>query len=144
MLRHRAPSKMKTWAMMYATIWVAFFEILIVLFPVIGAFPTYDLHLVVGSILLVLAYLVYTRVRTTACPDRIKRITKATFGFAVFQAFLGVALYVAVSMNVGGFAVDLFDFLHVAIALTIITQASSSATAFDMWEEKEFVSGHTS
>jgi len=29
--------------------------------------------------------------------------------------------------------------LHVGNALAIITQASSSATAYDMWEEKEFV-----
>lgn len=88
--------------MMYAIIWVAFIQILIVLFPVIGTFPTYDLHLVVGAIVMVLAYLIFTRVRVTSCPDRIKRITKATFGFAVFEAFLGVALYGAVSVNAGG------------------------------------------
>jgi hypothetical protein len=32
-------------------------------------------------------------------------------------------------------------FFHVAIALAIITQASSSATSYDMWEEKEFNEG---
>ncbi|MGD0396973.1 MAG: hypothetical protein ABSB26_08745 [Nitrososphaerales archaeon] len=124
--------------MMYAIIWVAFIQILIVLFPVIGTFPTYDLHLVVGAIVLVLAYLIFARVRATFCPNRIKRITKATFGFAVFEAFLGAALYGAVSANVGGTLVDFINFLHAAAALAIITQASSSATAFDMWEEKEF------
>lgn len=131
---------MKTWAIMYAIIWVAFIEILIVLFPVIGTFPTYDLHFVVGAMVLGLAYLIFVRVRATSCPSRIKRITKATFGFAVFQAFLGVVLYVALSMNVGGILVDFINFLHVAAALAIITQAASSATAFDMWEEKEFMS----
>jgi hypothetical protein len=35
--------------------------------------------------------------------------------------------------------VDSINFLHVAVALAIITQAASSATAFDMWEEKEFI-----
>ena len=124
---------------MYAIIWVAFIQILIVLFPVIGTFPTYDLHLVVGAIVMVLAYLIFARVRVTSCPDRIKRITRATFGFAVFEAFLGVALYGAVSANAGGILVDFINFLHVAAALAIITQASSSATAFDMWEEKEFM-----
>lgn len=78
------------------------------------------------------------RAKTTSCPDRIKRITKATLGFAVFQAILGIALYIALAVNAGGILVDLANFLHVAAALAIITQASSSATAFDMWEEKEF------
>jgi hypothetical protein len=125
--------------MMYAIIWVAFIQILIVLFPVIGTFPTYDLHLVVGGIVMVLAYLIFARVRVTSCPDRIKRITKATFSFAVFQALLGVALYGALRVNAPGILVDFINFLHVAVALAMITQASSSATAFDMWEEKEFM-----
>jgi cytochrome b561 len=51
--------------MMYAIIWVAFIEILIVMFPVIGTFPTYDLHFAVGVIVLGLAYLVFARVRST-------------------------------------------------------------------------------
>jgi cytochrome b561 len=124
---------------MYAIIWVAFIQILIVLFPVIETFPTYDLHLVVGVVVLGLAYLIFVRVKATSCPDRIKRITKATFGFAIFQVFLGVALYGALSANVDGILIDFINFLHAAVALTIITQAASSATAFDMWEEKEFM-----
>jgi len=130
---------LKTWAVMYAIIWVAFIQILIVLFPVIETFPTYDLHLVVGVVVLGLAYLIFVRVKATSCPDRIKRITKATFGFAIFQVFLGVALYGALSANVDGILIDFINFLHAAVALTIITQAASSATAFDMWEEKEFM-----
>lgn len=125
--------------MMYAIIWAVFFDILIVLFPVIGTWPTYDLHLVVGATVLGLAYFIFARVRATSCPDRIKRITKTTFSFAVFQAFLGAALYGLLSANVGGILVDFVNFLHVAVALAMITQASSSATAFDMWEEKEFM-----
>jgi uncharacterized membrane protein YjfL (UPF0719 family) len=124
--------------MTYTIIWVSFIEILIVLFPVIGTFPTYDLHFVIGVTVLVLAYLIFVRIRATSCPDRIKRITKATFGFAVFQTFLGVALYIALALGAGGTLVDFANFLHVAAALAIITQASSSATAYDMWEEKEF------
>jgi hypothetical protein len=30
-------------------------------------------------------------------------------------------------------------FLHMGTALAIATQAASTATAYDMWEEKEFV-----
>jgi hypothetical protein len=32
----------------------------------------------------------------------------------------------------------IITFLHLVIALAIITQASSVATAYDMWEEKEY------
>jgi hypothetical protein len=124
--------------MMYAIIWAAFFEILIALFPPIGASIALGLHAVVGVIVLALAYMVYVRVRVTSCPDRIKRITKATFAFAVLQLFLGAALYEAQRVN-SGLLTDFINFLHVAVALAIITQASSSATAFDMWEEKEFM-----
>ena len=129
---------MKTWAMMYGIIWAAFFQILVVLFPALGASVALGIHLVLGVIVLALAYLIYVRVRATSCPDRIKRITKATFGFAVFETFLGVALYEAQKGN-SGLLTDSISFLHVAVALAIITQASSSATAFDMWEEKEFM-----
>jgi cytochrome b561 len=127
---------------MYLLIWVAFVEILIVLFPVIGTWLTYDLHLVIGVIVLGLAYLIFSRVRAIPCPDRIKRIIKATFGLAAFQALLGVALYGLLSVGVSGIAVDFINFFHVVVALAIITQASSSATAFDMWEEKEFTPEH--
>jgi hypothetical protein len=129
---------MKTWAVMYALIWVAFLQILIVLFPVFGTGYSDDLHAVVGFVVLLMAYTVNGRIRATHCPDRIKRIVKATFFFSVFQAVLGVALYAALLANVEGAVLGFADFLHVVAAITIITQASSSATAYDMWEEKEF------
>jgi hypothetical protein len=131
---------MKTWVLMYAFIWVSFVEILIVMFPALATFPTYDIHLVVGVLVLAMAYIVYTRVKAAPCPDRIKRITKTTFGFGVFQAVLGVVLYGALYSGAapGDLWITVLNFLHVAAAIAIITQASSSATAFDMWEEKEW------
>jgi len=124
--------------MMYGLIWAAFFQILVVLFPALGTSVALGVHLVLGVVVLALAYMIYVQVRVTSCPDRIKRITKATLVFAVVESFLGVALYGAQNMN-SGLLNDFISFLHVAVALTIITQASSSATAFDMWEEKEFI-----
>lgn len=131
---------MKTWALMYALIWVAFIEIMIVMFPVLGTFPTYDLHLVVGVVVLAMAYAVYVGVKAAPCPDRIKRITKTTFGLGIFQAVLGIVLYGALYSGAGpgGLWITVINFFHVAVAIAMITQASSSATAFDMWEEKEF------
>lgn len=129
---------MKTWTMMYLLIWVAFVQILLIMFPVLGSFPTYDLHLVVGVAVISLAYTVYSRVSKTDCPARIKRITKTTAYLGVFQAILGLILYLVLRFAMGVPFTDLINFIHVAVAIAMITQASSSATAFDMWEEKEF------
>ena len=125
---------------MYVLIWVAFIEILVILFPVTGTAVANTIHLVIGVAVLALAYLIHRRVASTSCPGRIKLITKTTFGLAVFQAVLGISLFAAIGMGApeGGLVVTVIDFLHVANALAIITQASSSATAFDMWEEGEF------
>jgi hypothetical protein len=129
---------MKNWVMMYVLIWLAFFQILIVLFPVLGTQIADGIHTLLGVAVLIIAYLISKGVAATACPDRIKRIVKATFAFSVFQAVLGIGLVIMVMLNIGGTVQGIVDFLHVAVALTIITQASSSATAYDMWEEKEF------
>lgn len=129
---------MKTWTMMYLLIWVAFLQILIIMFPVLGSFPTYDLHLVVGVAVIGLAYTVYSRVSKTNCPARIKRITKTTAYLGVFQAILGLILYLVLRFAMGVPFTGFINFIHVAVAIAMITQASSSATAFDMWEEKEF------
>jgi hypothetical protein len=127
---------------MYGLIWAAFFQIIIILFQVFGETVALALHVVVGAIVLFLTYYAYARVRATECPDRIKRITKTTAILGVFQGVLGVVLFAAIRFNVGGNALlQVILFLHVANALAIITQAASSATAFDMWEEKEFVTG---
>lgn len=124
---------------MYALIWVAFIQILVVMFPVLETFQTYDLHLIIGVIVLAMAYVVYSRVKATPCPNRIKLITRTTFGLGVFQAVLGVALYAILYVGGSGLVINVIDFLHVVTAIAMITQASSSATAYDMWEEKEFL-----
>jgi hypothetical protein len=129
---------MKTWSLLYVIIWVAFVQILIGVVPALMPLVWYGVHPAIGVVLLVLTYLAYRQVKPTACPDRIKRITKTTFFLGVFQGVLGLALYATVALGLPGVAVSVVDFLHVANALAIVTQASSSATAFDMWEEKEF------
>jgi len=129
---------MKTWAMMYGMIWVAFFQIIIVLFPVAGEWPADIVHAGLGVILLFMSYGINKQVRATTCPARVKRIVGATFRFCIFQAVLGVVLFTFLLESVGGVELEFVQFLHVAVAITIITQASSSATAYDMWEEKEF------
>ena len=134
---------MKTWSLLYGLIWVAFAQILIGVIPALQFLIAYGIHPLVGVLVLVLAYLAYSRVRSSGCPDRIKRITKTTFILAVFQGILGVVLYASFYVNLGATVVAVIDFVHVANALAIITQASSSATGYDMWEEKEFEAPQT-
>lgn len=124
---------------MYALIWLAFFEILLGVFSHLASLFILPVHAVLGAAILGLAFQVRRLVRSTQCPDRIKRITRITLYLAVFQVALGVVLAAAVVLSLAGLLVTFIAFVHVVNALAIITQASSSATAFDMWEEKEFV-----
>ena len=123
---------------MYAVIWLALFEILLVLFPVFGFTLNIVLHGILGVGILVFTFYIQRSVRRTSCPARIKRIVVTTFALAVFQGVLGLALFTGIELSWGSTYSDIISFLHVVTSIAIITQASSSATAFDMWEEKEF------
>jgi heme A synthase len=69
--------------------------------------------------------------------DRIRRIVRATVALAVFQGLLGIMLYLTNSTSLPDLVVNAVGFLHLGAALAIVTQAASTATAYDMWEEKE-------
>ena len=129
---------------MYLLVWIAFAQILIIVFPVLGKPNTYYLHAAVGVIVVIVAMIAYSMTKRSACPQRIKRISKTTAFLAVFQGVLGLALLAGLMMHLGTIFRDVILFLHVVNALAIITQASSSATAYDMWEEKEFETGKSS
>lgn len=139
-LNHKSPGSlpMDNWKAMYAIIWVAFLQIMFILFSPLGEPVDLAVHVVVALAILGLAFAVYRGVGHTSCPPRIKRITKTTWYLAIFQGVLGLALAVGVMLSWGSAYVGAVSFVHVATALAIITQASSSATAYDMWEEKEF------
>jgi hypothetical protein len=130
---------MDNWKAMYLIIWIAFLEIMFTLFSPLGDTVNLTVHVMIALAVLGLALVIYRGVGRTACPDRIKRITKTTWYLAIFQGVLGAALAVGVGLSWGSVYVGVVGFVHVAIALAIITQASSSATAYDMWEEKEFL-----
>jgi len=123
---------------MYVLIWLALLEIILVLFPAFSFTVNTALHGVLGLGILVLAFYVQRSVRRTSCPDRIKRITRTTFALAILQGVLGLALAAGIELSWGSTFASVINFLHVVNSIAIITQASSSATAYDMWEEKEF------
>jgi len=119
-------------------IWLAFFEFILVLTKKYDLPFSVEMHILLGAIMLAIAYNNLAKVSKTDAPGRIKRIVKATAGFTVAQAVMGIPLFLNdrwVSIPFIG----VIDFLHLAIALVIITQASSVATTYDMWEEKEFI-----
>ena len=131
--------KVEIWQSLYLMIWMAFLEFILIFMDSFGWAYLVEIHILLGVIMLALAYNNLVKVKKTDAPDRIKRIVKATAGFVIFQDILGMPLFLNSILNLSLPFTEILDFLHLAIALTIIAQASSVATAYDMWEEKEFM-----
>jgi Zn-dependent membrane protease YugP len=88
-------------------------------------------------VILGLAHFNNAQMKKTEAPNRLKRIVKATAVLATIQPLFGIALLVNIMIGIGVLLAEVVAFFHLVIALAIITQASSVATAYDMWEEKE-------
>jgi len=129
---------MPLWKKLYATVWLAFFSCVLIprwIVPVVGL----PLHILVGLGMLWITQLNMRQLAVLRVPDRLKRISKVTAGFAIFQIICGLALGAATHFWPGLPVVStVLRGAHVVCALTILAQASSVATAYDMWEEKEF------
>jgi hypothetical protein len=123
---------LKLWAGLYLLIWLASAQFLVTVFSEL--FGVLYLHFVVGLAVLVLALMNYRGLMRTSAPDRVKRISKVIPGMAAFDGLLGVPLYLFKEGTIHW----VVSILHLIVALAIIAQASSTATAYDMWEEKEF------
>jgi ABC-type multidrug transport system permease subunit len=132
---------MPLWRRLYNTIWLAFFSC--VLIPRwMGAYVGLPVHALLGIGMLAVTQLNVRSLGAMAVPARLKRISKATAMFAVFQIATGLALGAVMHFAPNlSFVSLVLRGLHVVSALTILAQASSVATAYDMWEEKEFGSG---
>ena len=123
---------LKLWARLYLLIWLAFAQFLVTAFS--EMFGIRYLHFVIGLAVLVLAIMNYRDLKGTSAPNRVKRISKTIPGMVAFDGLLGIPLF----MFTEGTIHWAINFLHLVVSLAIITQASSAATAYDMWEEKEF------
>ncbi len=132
---------MKLWSRLYNTVWLAFFACVLIS-RWMGQYVGTSVHILLGLLLLFVTLANARSLAALPVPARLKRISKATAGFAIFQAIGGLALGA-----IAHFAPNLpivptvLHGAHVVCALTILAQASSVATAYDMWEEKEFGSG---
>ena len=125
------------WKQFYALVWLAFLQIVIIIVPRFTVFLV-DAHVVLGLVILALAHVNNGRISKTDAPQRLKRIAKSTAILATFQVLLGIILYADLRLGVSIPLIEVIAFIHLVIALAIITQASSVATAYDMWEEHEF------
>lgn len=128
---------MKMWHLFYLMVWLAFLQIIIILLPGLGSYLV-DVHAALGLIILGLAHYNNAKLKRTAAPDRLKRIAKSTAVLATVQIILGLILYANVRLSINVPLAEVVVFLHLIVALAIITQAASVATAYDMWEEHEF------
>ncbi len=133
--------KTSIWKQLYAMIWLAFLQIVIAFLAIdFSSFETYLVngHAFLGLVILGLAHYNNAQIKKTTAPDRLKRIVKSTAVLATLQIILGVIVFANVVLGMGIPFVDAISVLHLMVALAIITQASSVATAYDMWEEKEY------
>jgi hypothetical protein len=135
---------MKVWIGLYAMVWLVFLELLVAIDPQPPSWAIY-VHASLGILIILLAASNYAQVRATSAPGRTKRTVRATLWLTVLMAFLGVFLWVGIgqqwSVFLGYTVWDLVHVFHVVNALAIFAQAASAATAFDMWEDKEFERG---
>lgn len=125
------------WKSLYALVWLAFLQIVVILIPRF-TIRLVDLHVLLGFIILGLAHYNNVLLKKSDAPNRLKRIVKATAVLATVQPLLGIALFLNLRLGIGFPFVEVVNFIHIVIALAIITQASSVATAYDMWKEHEF------
>ena len=129
---------MRLWKQLYNTVWLAFFACVLV--PRwMGAGIGFPVHVLLGLLLLYMAVKNANRLNALQVPDRLKRISKATRAIAIFQLVSGLALGALHQLAPElPFVPAALHGLHIVCALTILAQSSSVATAYDMWEEKEY------
>lgn len=128
---------MSLWKTLYGMVWLTFLQIIVILVP---RFTSYlvEAHVILGILILALAHYDNAHIKKTEAPNRLKRIAKSTAILATIQPVLGIVLWINLRLGVSVPLIDVVSFLHLVTALAIITQASSVATAYDMWEEHEY------
>ncbi len=134
---------MRLWAALYAMIWIAFIEFLLVMTSGVHNALTY-LHILLGFVVIGLAFYNFSGIRKTRVPGRVKRIAQVSSNLSVVLLILGFllipkageGLYIPL-VHISVY--ELVLFFHAIIAFAIITQSAAVAIAYDMWEDREFV-----
>ena len=133
---------MQLWQRLYMMIWLLMFDFLLVphLFPskiILG------LHVLLGVGTLALANANARALAAEPVPARLKRISRSTASLAVAQAVIGLVFGVLklAPLHLPSFLATIAAVFHLLVALAMITQAASVATAYDMRDEQELVDG---
>ena len=126
---------MQLWKRLYGTVWLAFFSC-VILPRWTGSKIGLLAHVVLGLALLGITLSNARSLQALPVPGRLKRISRVTAGFAIFQVVCGLAFGMGMSLMPA--AMPALRIAHFVCALAILAQSSSVATAYDMWEEKEF------
>jgi uncharacterized membrane protein len=116
-------------------IWLVFVQILVALFPFTGSV---NLHVALGFVIVATAHYHQAHIKRLAVPDRIRRIVRSTASLASAQFFLGIYVFLAYELVWPLPGPQVILLVHLVVALAVFSQASSTATAYDMWEEREF------
>jgi len=131
---------MPLWSRLYNTVWLAFFSCVLV--PRWMGKWGAPVHVLLGLGMLVLTVANARRLASLPVPARLQRISKVTAGIAVLQLVVGLAFGAVKHMFPDlPIVAPALNGIHVVCALAMLSQASSVATGYDMWEEKE---GHQS
>lgn len=126
-------------SLLYALLWLSFAQTALGL-PPFSATYVVDAHAAVGVAVLALAHTNFAKLRRSGAPARLKRIARATAILATVQVVLGIVLFLAIRLGVAldATATAAISFVHLVIALGILAEAASVATAHDMWEKREY------
>ena len=123
---------MKLWQSLYSMVWLCLFTLIAATLDVIPYKA--PVHAALGLAVLGLAFRNKAALAKSQAPARLKRISTATASISVMAAVTG-ALMAVPPLH---FLDVLWRVLHLCTIVAISTQAGSVATAYDMWEEKEF------
>ena len=134
---------MPLWSRLYGMVWLSFFAFLTILPPLSPALPAL-VHMLIGVAVIALAAANRSALGATAAPARLKRVARATLNMSIAAAVIGILLFVVRLYFWNDLVGGLFQLAHLAVAAAILTQAASVATAYDMWEEREFLPVGTS
>ena len=133
---------MKLWITLYAMVWIALIEFLLVMTPGASSVLIY-LHIVIGAAIIGIAFYNFSGIRRTRVMGRVKRIAQASYNISMTAGISGVLIFFDIGKTpvipvINTSIYGLILFFHVICAFAIITQAAAIAIAHDMWEEKEF------
>ncbi len=132
---------MRLWGALYALTWVVVIEFILGLVPLARNLLDY-LHLVLGFVIIAITYSNYRALRGTTVMGRVKRTSRASYQISYVVGATGLLMFFGIGSGwTILFGISLYGFLiflHLVLALAIVTQAAAVAIAYDMWEEKEF------